>query len=67
MSGLEQFRSLVFQDRDLQRRLLGEREAEAFLRLVVETARERGITATVEDTRAALRQARRSWLERHVL
>jgi len=67
MSGLEQFRSLVFRDRELQRRLLGEREAEAFLRLVVETACERGIVFTVEDARAALQQARRSWLERHVL
>jgi Nif11 domain len=62
----DEFRSIVYEDRNLQRRLLAEAEVEPFLELLIAAAQERGFDFTSEEVREALQEARRSWFERYI-
>ena len=60
----EQFRALVFTDAALQERLNAVEDEESFVALVVQLGVERGYDFTLEDVAAAIRAARRAWIER---
>ena len=60
----EQFRTLVFADAALQAQLRAVADEERFIALVVRLGAERGYEFTADDVRAAMRAARRAWIER---
>lgn len=66
MTDFEKFRALVFENPELQRRLLAEPDAGRFADLLIAEARERGFEITKTEIQEALQQARRAWFERHV-
>ena len=63
---LERFIRLVLDDECLQRELRAVTQPSAFPTAVADAAGQRGCAVTPEDVQAALREARRSWLERWV-
>ncbi|HTG15904.1 MAG TPA: aspartyl/asparaginyl beta-hydroxylase domain-containing protein [Blastocatellia bacterium] len=63
---LERFRSLVFDDVDLQERLRQVADRGLFIDLAVRLGEERGCSFNAEDVREALRANRREWIERWV-
>ena len=60
----EQFREFVFADVALQEQLRAAKDEESFIALTVRLGAERGYSFTTEDVTAALREARRTWIER---
>jgi hypothetical protein len=63
---LERFRQLVLADRSLFDQLRQTAGLDAFVALAVRLGRERDCVFTEEEVRAALRECRRSWLERWI-
>lgn len=61
---LSEFRGIVFSDLSLQNKLLEIEDRQEFVRLIVESGRERGCEFTVEEVENALRDGRRVWIER---
>jgi hypothetical protein len=65
-SEFAKLRMAVFEDPVLQRRLFAEADKPALIDLLVTIAQERGFSVDVRDVQAELREARRSWQERHI-
>ncbi len=63
---LERFRQLVLADRSLHRQLLQTPDLPGFVALAVRLGAERDCNFTEQEVRAALRECRRSWLERWI-
>ena len=63
---LERFRSLVFDEVDLQEQLRQVTDKDLFIDLVVRVGEERGFSFNAEDVKDALRANRRAWIERWV-
>jgi predicted ribosomally synthesized peptide with nif11-like leader len=61
---LSEFRGIVFSDTTLQERLREIEDRQEFVRLAVESGRERGCEFTAEEVENALRDGRRVWIER---
>jgi hypothetical protein len=59
----EDFRNQVFQDEDLQARLLAEPDPTAFPAHAVALGAERGCVFTPAEVQAAINQGRRAWIE----
>ncbi len=62
----QEFRRAVFSDPDLQRDLRNIEEQAPFKDAVVSRAAALGIDLTVEDVESAMRDGRRSWIERWI-
>jgi predicted ribosomally synthesized peptide with nif11-like leader len=60
----EQFRALVFEDAALQAQLRTVDGVDNFIALTIRLGAERGYSFTTEDVTTAMREARRTWLER---
>jgi predicted ribosomally synthesized peptide with nif11-like leader len=60
----ERFRALVIEDPDLQARLSGFEDLQKFEDAVLEAAAEREFDFSRQELQQALREARRSWIER---
>ncbi len=65
-ASLEHFRKVVLDDEDLLDRLRQSWNKKAFVALAVDLGRERGFNFTAGDVEEALREARRTWLERWI-
>jgi hypothetical protein len=63
---LERFRQIVQQQPTLQEQLLQAPADQAFNELALRLGAEHGCPFTAEELREALREARRTWLERWV-
>jgi hypothetical protein len=63
---IERFRDVVFADPELQERLRGIRDWDAFVAASVDAAARRGLELSAEDVLAAREERRRSWRERWV-
>jgi hypothetical protein len=63
---LEQFRAVVVEDDGLQVRLSGFDDLQDFKEAVLEAGSERGFDFTELELDQAIREARRSWLERWI-
>jgi hypothetical protein len=63
---LEQLRSRVWQEPELQARLWETRDRSAFIQLVVCLAEEHDLAVTTEEIEAALEASKRSWLQRWI-
>jgi glutamate-1-semialdehyde aminotransferase len=63
---LDRLVAVVLRDEALQQRLLAVPQRDAFVATLVTVASERGLVVTADDVGDALRDARRSWLERWV-
>lgn len=61
---LSEFRGIVFFDESLQEKLRETDDRQEFIRLTVESGRERGCEFTAEEVENALRDGRRVWIER---
>jgi hypothetical protein len=66
MESFEQFRQIVLYDPILQVRLRETTELRPFVELVIRVGEERGCIFTPEEVEAALRESRRSWIERWI-
>jgi hypothetical protein len=66
MESFEQFRQIVLHDPALQERLRETTDPRPFVDLVVRVGGERGCIFTPEEVEAALREGRRSWIERWI-
>lgn len=66
-AAFDDFRRLVWNEPLLQRELLEFAEESAFLARVVQCGKERGYNFSLNDATEALRNAKRSWIERNVL
>lgn len=62
----QEFRKAVFRDPELQRDLQNIEDQVRFKDVVVTKATTMGIDLTVEDVEAAMRNGRRSWIERWI-
>jgi len=65
-TAFERFRRIVLREPGLFARFRAVPEREAFIELAVQLGRERGCEFTVADVDAAMRTARREWIERGV-
>jgi hypothetical protein len=63
---LEQFRAVVVEDDGLQARLSGFDDLQDFKEAVLQAGSERGFDFTALELDQAIREARRSWLERWI-
>lgn len=61
LAAFEQFREKVFEDADLQNRLLATPDPESFVDLTVQLARELGFFFRRGDVESAIRSGRRAW------
>lgn len=61
---LSEFRGIVFFDESLQEKLRETDDRQEFIRLIVESGRERDCEFTAEEVENALRDGRRVWIER---
>jgi hypothetical protein len=64
MTDFERFLDLVVRDDSLRDALLAESDVEAFFKLLIDLAAQRGLFVTDEQVRIAFQGAKRSWLER---
>ena len=62
----EEFRRVVLGDPDLQARLREPAELAGFIAAVVQAGAERGLVFTGQEVEAAMRTARRAWIERWI-
>jgi hypothetical protein len=62
--GLERFRSIVFQDPDLQAQLMDASSLKIFIRRVQQAAGDRGCDVSVDDIQGAMAHNRQHWLGR---
>ena len=62
----QEFRKAVFRDPELQRDLQNIEDQSRFKDVVVTKATTMGIELTVEDVETAMRNGRRSWIERWI-
>lgn len=65
-ASLERFRQLVLDDKSLQEKLRQTSHKRPFIALIISMGREHGCNFTAADVEAALREARRVWLERWI-
>lgn len=66
LQDLERFRQIVLQQPALEEQLLQAPAGQAFTELALRLGAEHGCPFTAEELREALREARRTWLERWV-
>lgn len=63
---LSEFRSLIFADAALQKKLREITDRQEFVRLIVEAGNGRGFEFTAEEVEEAMRANRRAWIERWI-
>lgn len=65
-TGFNGFRSVVLADLDVQRKLRDVNHREEFVQVIVELAGQAGFKITAEDVDGAMRDGRRTWIERWI-